>query len=146
VSTITFDRNTRVVNRRVELETKYIGRGSDWGNPFTSIKGRDTKAEFVVGTRDQSVSAYREYLLRSPVLLHRLLELNGHKLGCFCKPQSCHGDILRWALRGMIKMYQVRAVPDGFFDWKDQTNVEDLVSFADSEERRGLHIGTDCGL
>lgn len=143
---LTFDRNTRVVNRRHELETQYIGRGSVWGNPFTSIKDRNTKAEFVVNTRDESVSAYKAYLLKSPVLLFRLLELNGKKLGCFCKPQSCHGDILVWALRGLVKMLQVRDVPDGFYDWSNQTNIADLVAFAESEDRRGLHIAADCGL
>jgi hypothetical protein len=26
--------------------------------------------------------------------LGRLHELKGKKLGCWCKPQACHGDIL----------------------------------------------------
>jgi hypothetical protein len=31
----------------------------------------------------------------------RVLELKGKQLGCFCKPLSCHGDVLaEWLDRG----------------------------------------------
>jgi hypothetical protein len=128
---LAFDPKTRVVNRRAEKETLYIGRGSVWGNPFTCIHNRQTKAEFVVATRDISVSAYKDYILKSPVLLHRLLELNGHVLGCFCKPQSCHGDILVYLLRGMIRMLKDHRVPDGAIDWSDPLRIQQLIWYSD---------------
>jgi hypothetical protein len=131
LSRIGFDSNTSVVNRRTEKETLYIGRGSIWGNPFTAIHDKKTKAEFVVETRQQSIEGYKQYLLRSPALLFRLLELNGHKLGCFCKPQSCHGDILVWALKGMLRMMRDYRVPDGVLDWTDPARIEQLVWYSD---------------
>lgn len=70
----------------------YIGRGSDWGNPFTHKQ--DTKAEHIVGSRDEAVAAYREWIGTQPQLLARLHELKGKTLACYCKPAACHGDIL----------------------------------------------------
>ena len=70
----------------------YIGRPSIWGNPFSH---RDfTKAQFKVETREQAVEAYRQWIKTQPQLLSRLPELKGKVLACWCKPQSCHGDVL----------------------------------------------------
>lgn len=87
-----------VVNKYKEPYDVYIGRGSKWGNPFTHIKDKETKAEFVVSTREESIEKFREYILdkieKGEVSIDELLELAGKRLGCFCKPKSCHGDIL----------------------------------------------------
>lgn len=37
-----------VVNKYKEDFDVYIGRGSKWGNPYTHIKDKTTKAEFIV--------------------------------------------------------------------------------------------------
>ena len=63
----------------------YIGRGSKWGNPF--IEGPD-------GTRSEVIAKYLDYLLDSPELMDALSELIGKKLGCWCSPKPCHGDVL----------------------------------------------------
>jgi hypothetical protein len=125
-----FDPSTRVVNRRREKESLYIGRGTIWGNPFTSIQDRKTKAEFVVKTREQSVELYENYLLTQPTLLYRLPELNGHQLGCFCKPLSCHGDILVRHLKGMLLLRAEFAMPDLAIDWSDPQKIEDLIRYS----------------
>lgn len=87
---------TRVVNKYKEEYDVYIGRGSKWGNPFSHKEG--TKAEFLVEDRGMAISAYRRYLwdnLRTGRLKpEELLELDGKRLGCFCKPQDCHGDVI----------------------------------------------------
>lgn len=77
---------TKVVNRRVEKFDVYIGRGSKWGNPF--VIGEN-------GSRAQVLQKYFEYLLNKPELLADLPELKGKRLGCYCKPLACHGDILK---------------------------------------------------
>jgi hypothetical protein len=86
-----------VVNRSREACDTYIGRGSKWGNPYTHRDG--TKAERVVGTREEAIDAYREYLAGNHDLLAALDELTGQRLGCYCKPQACHGDVLVEAWR-----------------------------------------------
>lgn len=71
----------------------YIGRGSKWGNPFTHLPS--TKAEHVVKDRETAVAKYTEYILAKPELIQQVRkELAGKDLVCFCKPRSCHGDIL----------------------------------------------------
>ena len=75
----------RVVNCQIEDCDVYIGRPSKWGNPF--IIGKD-------GTRSQVIEKYKKWVRGQPDLMNALDELKGKKLGCFCKPKACHGDVL----------------------------------------------------
>lgn len=52
-----------------------------------------------VPTIEQAVRAYKEMIetdiLFYPELLEEIKnELHGKRLGCFCKPGPCHGDVL----------------------------------------------------
>lgn len=76
---------TKVVHCKKEFYDVYIGRGSKWGNPY--IIGKD-------GTRLEVIEKYRQYIKKQPYLLKCLPELKGKILGCWCKPLSCHGDVL----------------------------------------------------
>ena len=77
--------HTKAVNIRHSHYDIYIGRPSKWGNPFRIG---------VHGNREQVLEKYQAWLLRQPELLQHLEELRGKRLGCFCKPQDCHGDVL----------------------------------------------------
>ena len=83
---------TRVVNKRVSEFDVYIGRGSKWGNPFKIG---------VHGSRDEVIERYQQYLWNRKDLLADLDELRGKRLGCFCAPQACHGDVLVDALAAL---------------------------------------------
>ncbi|OMD66894.1 DUF4326 domain-containing protein [Paenibacillus odorifer] len=84
---------TKVVNKYHKLPYDvYIGRGSKWGNPFSHMD--NTKAQFKVSTREEAIDKYREWIMTQPQLLNSLNELKGKTLCCYCKPKSCHGDIL----------------------------------------------------
>lgn len=85
----------KVVHCKKEPYDVYIGRPSKWGNPFSHLT-KSTRAEFLVATRDEAVEAYREWITKGDGqhLLADLHELKGKILGCWCKPKSCHGDIL----------------------------------------------------
>jgi hypothetical protein len=63
----------------------YIGRPSKWGNPF--YLGID-------GDRKAVIDKYREWIEKQPALMESLEELRGKRLGCYCAPQPCHGDVL----------------------------------------------------
>lgn len=79
---------TRVVNLRKDDYDVYIGRPSLFGNPF--IVGVD-------GTREEVIKKYADWILTQPELLAVIkTELPGKRLDCFCKPKSCHGDIIAW--------------------------------------------------
>jgi len=83
----------KVVNLHKSPYDVYVGRGSKWGNPYTHMEG--TTADFKVATREEAIANYREYIMNKPELFAQLPELKGKVLGCFCKPKSCHGDILK---------------------------------------------------
>lgn len=83
---------TTVVNiHRDEPYDIYIGRAGkglsgEFGNPCTG------------GTRMTNINAFRRYfadrLSRDPEYKARILALKGKRLGCFCVPQRCHGEII----------------------------------------------------
>ncbi len=86
----------KVVHFKKEKYDVYIGRPSKWGNPFTHIDDRRTAAKFIVGSREDAVSSYKEWILNGDGrwLLEHLHELEGKTLGCWCAPKKCHGDAL----------------------------------------------------
>lgn len=63
----------------------YIGRGSIWGNPFNHKKENIT--------REESIAQYKKYLMGSS-LQSFLFLLKGKRLGCWCSPLVCHGNVL----------------------------------------------------
>lgn len=90
---------TTIVNKYKETSDVYIGRGSKWGNPF--VIGED-------GDREEVIQLYKYHIWRemtAPVTCHKfkedLLSLRGKRLGCFCKPQACHGYVLVDAINWM---------------------------------------------
>ena len=76
---------TRVVNVRCEEFDVYIGRPGPWGNPYVIGKH---------GGRAQVIASYRGYVTSTPRLMKQLPELRGRRLGCYCAPLPCHGDVL----------------------------------------------------
>lgn len=89
---------TRVINIKKELEYagqksnpkyEYIGRGSYWGNPYSMYEkgeGRDEVIRKFKYDFDFNKFPYKD---KSEVF-----KLAGKRLGCYCKPASCHGDVL----------------------------------------------------
>lgn len=84
---------TEVVNARNESYDVLIARPSKWGNPFQV--GRD-------GDRARVICMYEVHVRRRPDLLAALPELAGKRLGCYCKPEACHGDVLVKLLRELF--------------------------------------------
>lgn len=72
----------------------YIGRPGKgvpgpWGNPFRLVSGNG---------RGATLERYRRWLIRrlwdEPDFRAEVAGLSGKTLVCFCKPNTCHGDIL----------------------------------------------------
>jgi len=57
--------------------------------------------------RERCLQLYREYFYKriseDPVFREAVLNLRGKRLGCFCKPKSCHGDIIKEWLENFDK-------------------------------------------
>lgn len=73
----------------------YVGRPSKWGNPYSS---KDSNLAERVTSREEAIKKYKSYILENLNLVDDLIEeLNDKsltKIGCWCKPASCHADIL----------------------------------------------------
>ena len=65
---------------------RYPPKASIWANPFKK------------GSREVVCNQYREYLRgqikNGDITEEDLLSLKGKNLGCWCKPEQCHGDII----------------------------------------------------
>lgn len=93
---------TRVVNLRKELYDVYIGRpgkGEDgyFGNPCIPGKTCPVCESIHVSPRE-TIPCFEVYarkrLLADAEYRERVGRLRGKRLGCFCKPAPCHGDVL----------------------------------------------------
>ena len=80
---------TSIHNKYKESYNVYIGRPTIFGNPYEI--GRD-------GSRQDVVDKYRAYfhnrIYGDVEFKKQVLALKGKRLGCFCKPHACHGDII----------------------------------------------------
>ena len=89
---------TRVVNIKKETEYQglkntnnyeYIGRGAKWGNPHSMFEEGDNREEVIRKFKYDFDYDKFPHLSKDDVY-----KLAGKRLGCFCKPATCHGDVL----------------------------------------------------
>lgn len=89
---------TRVINIKREPEFiglkstsayEYIGRGSYWGNPYSMFDSGEDREEVI--RKFKYDFDYEKFPRKEK---KEVFKLAGKRLGCFCKPEACHGDIL----------------------------------------------------
>lgn len=82
---------TTVVNIHYDAYDVYIGRaghGFDgyFGNPYSAA------------SRTVNIQFFESYFYgrveKDPLFRARVLALKGKRLGCFCKPKACHGEVI----------------------------------------------------
>lgn len=71
-------------------EYEYIGRGSIWGNPYAMNGVEHESREDVINKFKYDFD--KDILMKAKKV--DASKLAGKRLGCFCKPHNCHGDIL----------------------------------------------------
>ena len=87
-----------------------IYRPSVLGNPFSHIKDRNTKAKYVVGSREEAIARYSDYfdvMYGSNYAFTKVIDeiYEKYKAGedvfleCYCHPLPCHGDVIVEKLR-----------------------------------------------
>jgi hypothetical protein len=93
---------TRVVNVKHEECDVYIGRAMPG---FSASIFRNRFRSGIDGTRSEVIAMFKadllERLKNDPVLRAELEKLRGKRIGCWCKPRNCHGDILVEILEGL---------------------------------------------
>ncbi len=66
---------------------------SIWHNPYV-LTQKEKNDE-----RGRVLADYEAYVRAQPELMAKIPTLAGKKLGCWCKPKSCHGDVLAKLVR-----------------------------------------------
>lgn len=94
---------TKVVNLKKEPYDVYIGRagkGQDgyFGNPYRLMGDTDEEREACLRSY---TSWFYSKLASDPTFKMRIEALKGKVLGCFCKPRTCHGDVIAEYLEGI---------------------------------------------
>lgn len=87
---------------RMPENTVYVGRGSQWGNPFRVGIDGDAKGcvrkymmDYLFPYRHHGENSGLDKLLFSLANLEWVKELKGKNLACWCPlDQSCHADAL----------------------------------------------------
>lgn len=106
----------RLKEDHTDKENNYpIYRPSILGNPYYWEKDKKTLAMFVVKTRDEAIDRYEDYfdrMYRGNAPFKYLIDEIYEKykrgediyLECYCKPERCHGDIIKEKLeRRLVK-------------------------------------------
>jgi len=73
---------------------------SIWANPYTPWN---------CDSLEQALALYETYVRKN--LWDRLIELKGKRLGCWCKPMPCHGDVLIKLLDEYLKRNYAEEYP-----------------------------------
>lgn len=93
---------TRVVNIRKGVYDVYIGRagyGEDgyFGNPV-KLNCVCCVCGDIHTTKSATLVCYEKYfyarIASDTAFLSSVLSLRGKRLGCFCHPSACHGDVI----------------------------------------------------
>ena len=122
----------------------YIGRAvkkggwnlnaSMWANPMKRRKGMPLGS---------TLKDYEQYVRRNPMLMHEIPLLAGKTLGCWCKPNPCHGDVL-------VKLFQEYLEEDEFEEIPDLDDEDDFMDkrldFAERKENSQYNKPTSEGV
>lgn len=90
-----------------------IHRPYTLSNPYTHIKDKQTKAMFVVPSREEAIERYSHYFdvmygknIKFTAIIDEIYEKyrRGEHilLGCYCYPKSCHGEVIIKKLQGRL--------------------------------------------
>ena len=126
----------RVVHNKKDPYDVYIGRPSKWGNPFSHLED-STQAKFKVKDRKEAIDSYKEWITEGDGkhLLEDLHELDGKTLGCWCKPKSCHGDVLVKLVEEVID----KKLQEGFGETEQRAQAHEyLKSFISDELKHAI--------
>jgi len=117
--------NLQVINRHTFAGQRdnsylYIGRGTPLGNNWSHVTG--TQAQYLVGSRNEAVDQYRLWMWQEiqsgkGSVLDALKQIKdrvsqGEKvnLACSCKPEACHGDVVKNAVEYLVQQDKLKTL------------------------------------
>nr|WP_315394400.1 DUF4326 domain-containing protein [uncultured Duganella sp.] len=86
---VNIKKETKYAKIRKTAEYEYIGRGSYWGNPYSMFAEGETREEVI--RKFKYDFDFEKFPNKEKSEVYKLA---GKRLGCFCKPDACHGDVL----------------------------------------------------
>ena len=87
-----FDKeNNLYIGRNAAKYTNRDVPDSKWANPFRVCDWIGPSKEWIL---EDILKTYEKYVRTNPFLMNSLHEWKSKQLGCWCKPNKCHGDIL----------------------------------------------------
>ncbi|MDN4059557.1 DUF4326 domain-containing protein [Massilia sp. YIM B02769] len=86
---VNIKKETHFASQRSTLSYEYIGRGSYWGNPYSMFTGGESRDEVI--RKFKYDFEFDKFPNKKKTEVYKLA---GKRLGCFCKPDACHGDVL----------------------------------------------------
>jgi len=116
---------TKVVNLRKEPYDVYIGRagrGQDgyFGNPC-AIGQKCPVCSEVHKDGGSTIPCFKHYFYNrirtDKDFLRRVRTLKGKTLGCFCKPNPCHGDVIAGFFTKLCKCGNFPCKPEEHAGW-----------------------------
>ena len=141
---------TTVVNLRFDLYDIYIGRtrsNEHFGNPFSHL--RRANALIHVPNRDAAIDQFGFWLYgkshqdvepeRRAWILSVLYQLKNLRLGCYCAPRRCHGDVYVGLLETQFERLKVngrdhRIIPSALY-----TGIQAYAQDREAEPRLHDH-------
>ncbi len=118
--------DTYVVNLYKEQYDVYIGRPGKgqsgyFGNPFNE------------GSQEEKIRLFREHFYKrikqDREFAKRVHKLKGKRLGCFCKPKLCHGDVIAEYLNGLPDSPHVRMAVVGSREFSDYIFLGNILKW-----------------
>lgn len=108
-------------------EYVYIGRPSQWGNPFVLRRERD---------RPRVIFEYARWIVTQTDLMERMKSLLGKDLCCWCKTEAnpsklCHGDVILDLLGVRPVDWSELGLPN---PWETTVEPENIMDLLNSEE------------
>lgn len=116
-----------VYNRKKEDHTDkgmnnypiYRAEGNILGNPYTHIKDKQTKALFVVRTKEEAIERYESYfdvMYKGNAPFKYIIDEIYEKykrgedvyLECYCAPERCHGDVIKEKLEKRLLKEKIK--------------------------------------
>lgn len=86
---VNIKKETRFASQRSNPSYEYIGRGSYWGNPYSMFAEGESREEVI--RKFKYDFDFDKFPNKKKSEVYKLA---GKRLGCFCKPDACHGDVL----------------------------------------------------
>ena len=129
--------NKNVEDFSLHPNNYYIGRPSILGNPYSHLPEDKCIAIYKCRTRDEAIERYDQYfdiMYGSNIEFTKVIDeiyekyKNGEPifLECYCKPEPCHGDIIKKKLEQRLIKEKIKKIKERKKECQKETKVNTI--------------------